>query len=81
MADEIQAKKLKIGIGIASKDESFRISAEDFEAFNKDSTVAELVPHFWESNKKGLPRIYNEYLNAARQKKELDAAIFMHADV
>lgn len=81
MVDEVQAKKLKIGIGIASKDKSFRTSAEDFEAFNKDSTVAEIVPYFWESNKNGLPRIYNEYLNVARQKKELDAVIFMHADV
>lgn len=66
MADEVQEKKLKIGIGIASKDKSFRTSVEDIEAFNKDSTVAELVPYFWESNKKGLPRIYNEYLNTAR---------------
>ena len=66
MTDEVQEKKLKTGIGIASKDKNFRISVENIKAFNKDSTVVELIPYFWEPNKKGLPRIYNEYLNTAR---------------
>lgn len=58
------------------KDENQRLSKEEIE---KVSSRVEV--HQVSNNKKFLPKIYNEFLEETRQKKDCQFLIFMHADV
>jgi len=41
----------------------------------------EIEDAFWFNNKVSLTKLYNQLLSDARQDKEVDFVLFMHADV
>ncbi len=73
--------KFLIYVGIASKDANSKFTTADFAKFNASQSKVEIEDAFWFNNKVSLTKLYNQLLSDARQDKEVDFVLFMHADV
>ena len=69
---------MKIRFVIVSKDESFKMQQEQFDAA-KD--IADIDVDYVANNDQSLPIVYNNFLDEEHSVKSHDYVAFMHADV